>query len=311
MNSDNKVAIVGAGWVGSTAAYAMMLDGIVSEIALIDINKEKAEGEALDLRHGMQFTRSTKISFGDSYELVKDAKIVVICAGFAQKPGGETRLDLTQKNVEVFKDIIPKITKYNKDCILLIVTNPLDVLTYVAYKLSGFPSCRVFGTGTVLDTSRLRYLLGRHFKISPKDICAYVLGEHGDTEFTWWSGANVSGIPLKNLPEYNKDKLEKICEEVRGAAYEVISKKGATFYAIALVIAKIARAILTDQFRVLTVSTILDNYNGVSDVCLSIPTVVRKDGVCEKFDINLDEREKELFEASANKIKEAIKSAGF
>jgi len=301
----SKVAIVGAGWVGSTAAYAMMLDGVVSEIALIDINKDKAEGEALDLRHGMQFSKSTKIWAGDSFELVKDASVVVLTAGFAQKPGGETRIDLLSKNVEVFKDIIPKIVKYNKDCILLVVTNPLDVLTYVTLKLSGFPSCRVFGTGTVLDTSRLRYLLGRYFNISPKDITAYILGEHGDTEFAWWSGANVAGMPLKDFDRYSPSAMERICLDVKNAAYEVINKKGATFYAIALVIAKIVRAILTDQTRVLTVSTLLQNYNGANDVCLSVPTIVRKSGVCQVLDITLDEDEKKLFHKSIEKVKAA------
>lgn len=304
-----KVAIVGTGCVGSTAAYAMMLDGVVSEIALIDIKKDKAEGEALDLRHGMQFTKSAKIWAGDSFELVKDANIVVLCAGVAQKPGGETRLDLLSTNVKIFKEIIPKIVAHNKDCILLIVTNPLDVLTYVTWKLSGFPSCRVFGTGTVLDSSRLRYLMGRYFKISPKDITAYVLGEHGDTEFVWWSGANVAGIPITEFKNYSQAAMDKIYQNVKNAAYEVINKKGATYYAIALVIAKIVRAILTDQFRVMTVSTVIENYHGVSDVCLSIPTVVRKSGICETFDISLNDAEEELFARSAEKIKGAIEKA--
>jgi len=306
-SSSNKVAIIGAGHVGSTAAYSLMLDGIVSQISLIDINKEKAEGEALDLCHGMQFTKSAKITAGDSFELVKNAKIVVLCAGVAQKPGGQTRLDLLEKNTEIFKDMIPKIVQYNKDCILLVVTNPLDTLTYLTWKLSDFPSCRVFGTGTVLDTSRFRYLLGRHFKISPKDINAYILGEHGDSEFAWWSGANVAGIPIKNLKNYSQDSMDKIFEEVKNAAYEVIEKKGATFYAIALVISKIVRAILTDQFRVMTVSSVLQNYNGVDNVCISVPTVIRKSGICEKLEVSLDEKERENFEFSANKIKESIK----
>jgi L-lactate dehydrogenase len=306
-NNLSKVAIVGAGNVGSTAAYAMMIDGVVSEIALIDIRKEKVEGEALDLRHGMQFTKSTKIWAGDSFDLVKDAQIVVLTCGVAQKPGGETRLDLLQTNVKVFEEVIPKIVKHNKDCILLVVSNPLDVLTYTALKLSGFPPCRVFGTGTVLDTARFRYLLGRHFNISPKDITAYILGEHGDSEFAWWSGANVAGMPLHTLKRYSDSVMNKIYEDVRGAAYEVINKKGATFYAIALVIAKIVRAILTDQFRVMTVSNLLQNYLGESDVCLSVPTIVRRGGICEVLEISLDEKETELFKKSAEKVRGAIK----
>jgi len=304
-----KVAIVGAGNVGSTAAYAMMLDGVVSDIALIDINKEKAEGEILDLQHGMQFTSSANLQAGDSYELVADAKIVVIAAGFAQKPGGETRLDLLTKNIEVFKQIIPNIVKQNKECILLVVTNPLDVLTYVSQKLSGFPSCRVFGTGTVLDSARLRYLLGQHFRVSPKDIMAHILGEHGDSEFAWWSAATIAGVPLSSFAQYDKTALEKIYEQVRGAAYEVINKKGATFYAIGLVIAKIVRAILTDQSRVLSVSSLLHDYHGVSDVCLSVPTVVRKSGLCEKLTLSFDEAEAKKFVASAEKVAAAIEKA--
>ena len=305
----SKVAIVGVGNVGSTAAYSMMLDGVVSDIALVDINKEKAEGEALDLQHGMQFTKSTRIEAGDSFELVADAKIVILTAGFAQEPGGEKRLDLLEKNVEVFKQIIPKIVEHNKDCILLVVTNPLDVLTYVSYKLSGFPPCRVFGTGTVLDSARLRYMLGQHFRVSPKDIMAHILGEHGDSEFAWWSAATIAGVPLKSFKEYSQPDLEKIYVQVKNAAYEVINKKGATFYAIGLVIAKIVRAILTDQSRVLSVSSVLQDYNGVSDICLSVPTIVRKDGLCEKLALSFDANEEKLFAHSAGKVSQAIKKA--
>ncbi|MBU1007455.1 L-lactate dehydrogenase [Candidatus Dependentiae bacterium] len=308
-SESSKVAIVGAGNVGCAAAYAMMLDGVVSELSIIDINKNKAEGEALDLRHGMQFTKSAKIWAGDSFDLVEGAKIVVLAAGFAQKPGGETRLDLLAKNVEVFKDIIPKIVKKNKDCILLVVTNPLDVLTYVTGKLSGFPSCRVFGTGTVLDSSRLRYLLGRYFTISPKDITAYILGEHGDSEFAWWSGANVAGMPLRNFARYSDGVMEKIYQEVKGAAYEVIAKKGATYYAIGLVVSKIVRAILTDQFRVMTVSSLLQNYNGIDNVCLSVPTIIRKSGICDVLKVSLDDGEQQQLEKSAQKIAQANEQA--
>jgi L-lactate dehydrogenase len=254
----------------------------------------------------MQFTKSAKIWAGDSYELLEGAQIVVLTAGFAQKPGGETRLDLLSKNVEVFKQIIPKIVEHNKECILLVVSNPLDVLTYVAQKISGFPPCRVFGTGTVLDSARLRYLLGRHFKISPKDITAHILGEHGDTEFPWWSGANIAGIPLKNLEHYSESVMNKIYDDVKNAAYEVINKKGATFYAIGLVIAKIVRAILTDQSRILSVS---HKSAMANNICLSLPTIVRKNGICETLPVSLDEKEKKLFEASVEKLTAAVQKA--
>lgn len=303
-----KVAVVGAGFVGSTAAYAMMIDGVVSEISLIDANKEKAEGEALDLQHGMQFTKSTKIWAGDSYELVEGAQIVVLCAGLGQKTG-ESRTDLLKKNVAIFKDIVPKIVKHNKDCILLVVTNPLDVMTYVTWKLSGFDSCRVFGTGTVLDTARFRFLLGRHFHVSPKDITAYILGEHGDSEFAWLSGTNIAGVPICALDHYCEKVIGQICEDVKQAAYEIIERKGATYYAIGLVIAKIVRAIVLDQCRVLTVSNVLNNYAGVDDVCLGVPTIIRTGGICQRLDILLNEKEKKLFHTTADTVKKYIVQA--
>ena len=300
---NSKVAIVGAGWVGSTAAYSIMLDGVASNISLIDKNKDIAQGHALDLMHGMQFTKSTRIEAGDSFELVKDAKIVILSAGVAQKKG-ETREDLLQTNVNIFKSIVPQIVKYNKDCILLVVTNPLDVLTYVTYKLSGFESCRVFGTGTVLDTSRLRYLLGLEVNISPKDITAYILGEHGDSQFVWWSHANVAGIPIKKyLPS---ERLDEIYSKVKNSVYEVIKKKGSTYYAIGTIIAKIVRAILLDQARVFTVSTFLKDYQGAKDICLSIPTVVRRSGICQRLEILLDKKEEKLFNNCIDKIDKGI-----
>lgn len=219
-----KVAIVGAGFVGSTAAYAIMMSGCATEIALIDIDKDKAEGEALDLMHCMQFTTSANIIAGDDFAMVSDAAVVVIAAGVGQKIG-QTRSDLLATNVSIFKTIVPKIIRHNKDCILLVVTNPLDVLTYVTWKISGLPSCSVLGTGTVLDTARLRYLMGQHFQISPKDITAYILGEHGDSEFAWWSCANIAGIPLSSLPTYSRLELEKMFLQARNAADQIIQKR--------------------------------------------------------------------------------------
>ena len=301
-----KVAIVGAGFVGSTAAYALMMGGTASEIALIDIKKEKAEGEALDLVHCMQFTTSVNITAGDDFALLKDAAVVVIAAGIAQKPG-QPRSDLLKTNINIFKQIVPQVVRYNKDCIILVVTNPLDVLTYATWKLSGFPSRRVFGTGTVLDTARLRYLMGNHFQISPKDITAYVLGEHGDSEFVWWSKANVSGVPIQHLSAYDQKVMDRIYQEARMAVYNIISKKGATYYAIALVIAKIVRAILLDQSRIFTVSSFIgDEIYGIKDVCLSLPVVVRKSGSCERLPVELDGQEQRLFVQSAEKIKKEI-----
>ncbi len=303
-----KVAIIGAGSVGSTIAYTLMLDGVVTEIALIDLNKNKAEGEALDLQHCMQFAHSVAITAGDSYDLVEGASVVVVCAGHAQAPG-ESRFNLLDKNVAVFKQIIPQIVKYNKDCILLVVTNPLDVLTYVALTLSGFPSCRVFGTGTVLDSARLRYLLGAYFKVSPKDVVAHILGEHGDSEFAWWSGATVAGVPMANMTGYDPDIVNKLYQKTKSAAGDIIALKGATFYAIALVTTKIIRAILLNQARVFSVSTLIEGQHGLSDVCLSVPTIIRENGVCEHLTLMLNTEEQELLMLSANKIKEGIKRA--
>jgi len=304
-----KVAIVGTGLVGSTSAYAIMMNGVASEIALIDIKKEKAEGEALDLMHCMQFTTSVEIVAGSDFALVKDAAVVVIAAGIAQKQN-QPRSDLLTTNVQIFKDIIPQIVRHNNECIILVVTNPLDVLSYVTWKLSGFASCRVFGSGTVLDTARLRYLIGHHFQISPKDITAYMLGEHGDSEFAWWSQANIAGVPITRLATHNSNEMENINQKAKNAVYEIISKKGATYYAIALVVAKIVRAILLNQSRVFTVSALVDDVYGVSDVFLSLPIVVRKNGICERLPIELNAQEQDLFRRSAEKIKNEIARVG-
>lgn len=303
-----KVAIIGAGFVGSTAAYALMLNGVASEIALIDINKERAEGEALDLMHCTQFTSSTHIVAGDDFSLVKDAAVVVIAAGAPQKLG-QTRSDLLATNVPVFKKIIPEIVRHNKNCILLVVTNPLDVLTYLTWRLSGFESCRVLGAGTVLDTARLRYLIGEHFKVSPKDITAYILGEHGESEFVWWSKANIAGVPISQLPGFDTRAMDIIYNQTKAAADQIIRKKGATYYAIGLVISKIVRAIILDQSRVFTLSTHIQNVYGIDDLCLSVPVIVRKSGSCQHLPIELNDVEKEQLKLSAQKIKGEIEQA--
>lgn len=303
----SKVAIIGAGFVGSTAAYALLIDGAASEIALIDVNKEKAEGEAMDLQHGLPFKPNVKITFGGKYDLCKDAEIVIICAGAHQKPN-ETRLDLVNKNVTIFKQMIPSITRHNKNCILLVVSNPLDVLTYLTLKYSKFPKHRVFGSGTILDTARFRYLLGRYFEVSPNSVHAYVLGEHGDSSFPVWSTANIAGVNLKYFKKYSRKAMEKIFLETENAAYEVIAKKGATYYAIGLGIAKIVRAILSDQNEVLALSSYLNNYHGISGVCLSVPAVVNRDGIKKHIVLPLNSVEKKQLRKSANVINRIIKA---
>ncbi|MBI2208507.1 L-lactate dehydrogenase [Candidatus Woesearchaeota archaeon] len=302
----SKVAIVGAGFVGSTAAYSLLIDGAASEIALIDVNREKAEGEAMDLQHGMQFRQNVKINFGSSYELCKDADIVVICAGAHQKPG-ETRIDLVKRNSAIFKGMILRIARHNKNCILLVVSNPVDILTYLTLKYSKFPKSRVFGSGTILDTARLRYKLGEYFQVSPNSVHAYILGEHGDSSFPVWSTANIAGINLKHLKKYNKKAMDKIFHETRNAAYEIIAKKGATYYAIGLGVSKIVNTILSNQNGVLALSSYLKNYQGVKDVCLSVPIVINRNGIKEHLVLPLNSLEKKQLKKSASIIKGIIR----
>lgn len=304
--SSSKIAIIGAGFVGSTAAYACLIDGAASEIALIDVNKEKAEGEAMDLQHGLQFRPNSRVAFGSDYKLCRDAGIVVICAGAHQKPG-ETRLDLVNKNATIFKQMIPKITKHNKDCTLLVVSNPLDVLTYLTLKYSKFPKNRVFGSGTILDTARFRYLLGQYFDVSPDSVHAYILGEHGDSSFPVWSTANIAGVNLKHFKKYSKKAMNKVYQQTKNAAYEIIAKKGATYYAIGLGVAKIVRAVLSDRNEVLALSSYLNNYHGVSNVCLSVPCVVNRNGIKEHIVLSLNSLEKKQLRKSANVINGIIR----
>ena len=299
---NSKVAIIGAGFVGSTAAYALLIDGSASEIALIDVNREKAEGEAMDLQHGLQFKPNVKISFGSSYELCKDAEIIVICAGAHQKPG-ETRTDLISRNSVIFKEMIPQIVKHNKDCILLVVANPLDILTYLALKYSKFPKSRVFGSGTILDTARFRYMLGEYFGVSPNSVHAYIMGEHGDSSFPAWSTANIAGVSLKHFKKYSRKAMDNLFLKTKNAAYEVIAKKGATYYAIGLGISKIVNSILSDQNEVLALSSYLTNYYGVSDVCLSVPAIVNRQGIKEQILMPLNSLEKKQLRKSASIIK--------
>ena len=302
----SKVAIIGAGFVGSTAAYALLNDGAASEIALIDVNREKAEGEAMDLQHGLMFKPNVKITFGNDYSLCKDAEIVVITAGAHQKPG-ETRIDLVKRNSAIFRQMILQITEHNKDCILLVVSNPLDVLTYLTLKYSKFPKNKVFGSGTILDTARFRYMLGQYFEVSPNSVHAYIMGEHGDSSFPVWSTANIAGVSLKNFKKYNKKAMDRIYADTKNAAYEVIAKKGATYYAIGLGITKIVKSILSNQNEVLALSSYLTDYYGVSDVCLSVPAVVNRDGIKEHIKMPLNFWERRQLRKSASLMKKVIK----
>ena len=308
-----KCAMIGCGFVGSASVYALMQSGLFSDIVLIDANKDKAEGEALDISHGIPFAKPVEIIAGD-YPDISDASIVIITAGAAQKPG-ETRLDLVKKNVGIFKSIIPEVVKYNKDCTLLIVANPVDVLTYAALKLSGFPKERVIGSGTVLDTARFKYLLGEHLDLDSRSIHAFIIGEHGDSEIAAWSSANVSGVPIHKVCEMrgftdHDHETRRLAEQVKNAAYEIIDKKGATYYGIGMAIKRICEAIIRDERSILPVSTLMTGQFGLSDVCLSMPAIVGEKGVDTLLPIELDDKEMAALKASADTLKAVIADSG-
>ncbi|NVM23063.1 MAG: L-lactate dehydrogenase [Desulfobacterales bacterium] len=307
--AQRKVAVVGAGQVGSTFAFALMTSGLATSIVLIDVMTERAEGHVMDLNHGLPFVPPSRIYVGD-YSDCKGADIVVVAAGASQKPG-ETRLDLVQKNTNIFKDIIPEITQYNPGT-LVIVSNPVDVLTYVALKISELPMNRIIGSGTVLDTARFRYLLSAHCEVDPRNVHAYIIGEHGDSEVPVWSRVNIGGVSFREYcpvcqKQCPQDERDEIFNQVKSAAYEIIKRKGATCYAIGLALVRIVGSILRDENSVLTVSTLLDNYYDVSDVCLSIPVILNRNGVSKILRIGLDESEITKLQASAGVLKNVIK----
>jgi L-lactate dehydrogenase len=311
--SKPKIAIIGAGFVGSTFAYSLLIHGLVSQIVIIDANKERAEGEAMDLNHGLPFANPIKIETGD-YSDCLDADIVTIAVDRGQKIE-TSRLELASGNFELMKQIVPKITEYNKECILVVVSNPLDVMTYAALKLSGFPKSRVIGSGTVLDSARLRYLLGEHLEVDPRNVHAYVIGEHGDSEVAVWSLANVAGIRLKDYcpickVPYDLEYFDDLFLKVRNAGYEIIKRKGRTNYAVALGLTKIVESIVRDENAVLTVSCFLQDYHGISDVCLSVPVILNRNGVKEIIELPLDEKEIEAFQRSAAIVKKVNSSLG-
>lgn len=305
-----KIAVIGCGFVGSASAFALMQSSLFSEMVLIDANRARAEGEALDISHGLPFAKPMKIYAGD-YPDLADASLIVITAGAGQKPG-ETRLDLVKKNVSIFRSIIPSITQYNREAILLIVANPVDILTYAAAKLSGYPENRVFGTGTVLDTARLKYLLGEHLQVDSRAVHAFILGEHGDSEIVAWSSANVSGLPLHSFCEMrghfnHDDAMEALAAGVKNSAYEIIEKKGATYYGIAMSVRRVCEAIVRDEKSILPVSSVQHGSYGIEDVALSLPAVVGKDGVETIVPIALNQQEIEALQASARTLKEVLR----
>ena len=297
-----KCAIIGCGAVGATTAFQLVNSGLFNEIVLIDVNKKKAEGEAMDISHGIPFVQPVDIYAGD-YSDLEDAYLVIITAGASQAPG-ETRIDLIHKNAKIFKSIVPEITKYNKDCILLVVANPVDILTSVALKLSGFPAERVLGSGTVLDTARLKYKIGEEMGVDTRNVHAYIIGEHGDSELAVWSSANIAGIPIAEYCE-NGGSLENrdlMYEEVKNSAYEIIERKGATYYAIAVAVERIAQAIVRDEQSVLTVSSLMKGQYGIEGICLGMPAIVGERGVEGLIEIPLNEEEKRKLKQSAETL---------
>lgn len=309
-----KISIIGAGFVGATSAYALMIGGLASEIVIVDINKEKAVGEAMDLAHGVSFVKPVEVYAGD-YKDTADSDIVIITAGAAQKPG-ETRLDLINKNLGIFKEIIPNIVKYSPNSILLVVANPVDILTYITYKLSGFPKQRVIGSGTVLDTSRFKHLLSEYFNIDDRNIHTYIIGEHGDSEVPTWSLTNIAGMNIddycKNVcKKYDELSKHKIHDDVKNAAYEVINRKGATYFAVGLAIKRIVEAILRDENSILTVSSLLDGQYGISDIYVGVPTIVGASGTKKILEVPLDEEELNKLRISTTTLKEYIDKLEF
>jgi len=304
-----KVALVGTGLVGSSFAYALMIRGLATELVLVDANAEKAIGEMMDFNHGLSFTRPMKIAAG-GYPECSGSQVVVIAAGASQKPG-ETRLDLLARNAAIFREIVPQVVRHNPEGIILIATNPVDILTYVSVGVSGIPPGRVIGSGTILDTSRFRFLLGQYYGVDARSVHAYIIGEHGDSEIPLWSLASIGGVrlqefaPLRNK-EYVQAEMDELFARVRDAAYEIIRRKGSTYYAIGLGLLSIVAAILGDYRRVMSVSTLMTGQYGVRDMCLSLPCVVGANGVEEILTLNLDPAEETGFRTSAEKLKSTL-----
>jgi len=308
-----KVSIIGSGNVGMRYAYSLMLANFARSIVIVDLDKKRLEGEVMDLTSCMPFVSPVDIIAGD-YSDLESSDIVVITAGARQKPG-ETRLALVRQNVEIYKNIIPKIMKYAKEAVFLIVTNPVDILSYAAYKISQKPWQEVIGSGTVLDSARFRLLLSQHCNMDARNVHAYILGEHGDSEFPVWSRAMIGGVLFKEYcPMCNKcdtkDALPIIFNKVKNFAYEIIEKKGETSYGVGLALTRITSAVLKDENSVLPVSSFIDNYYDVGDLYMSIPAVVNKKGIRELLKIKLDAEEINNLKKSANLIKETIKSSG-
>ena len=305
----NIVGLIGTGMVGTTFAYALMQHGLANELVLIDADTRRAEGEMMDLNHGLPFVRPMRIIAGDYADLA-DADVVVICAGIGQRPG-QTRLELLKTNAGIFQEIVPKILAVNQDAILLIASNPVDILTQISAEIAGMDCCRVIGSGTTLDTARFRYMLGQHYGVDSRSVHAFIVGEHGDSELALWSLANIAGIRLPdfvgaNGQGYDQVALDRIFDQTRNAAYEIIQRKRATYYAIGLGLLSIVEAVMRDQHTVMTVSSPLTGQYGVKDISISMPTIVGRRGIEEVLNLPLSASELEAFRRSAQTLKDRL-----
>ncbi len=304
-----KAAVIGCGFVGSSTAFALMQSGLFSELILIDADADRAEGEALDISHGTPFAKPMKIYAG-SYQDITDAAVIIITAGANQKPG-ETRLDLVSKNTKIMRSIISKIMSHGCEGILLIVSNPVDILTYEALKISGLPKNRVIGSGTVLDTGRLKSELAEHLGVDSRSIHAFIIGEHGDSEIAAFSSANVSGVPLNDVCEmrgyfHHEAAMREIAQTVKNSASEIIEKKKATYYGIAMAVRRICEAIVRDEKSILPVSVMLDDIYGLKNIVLSMPAMIGAGGVEGLMPITLNQTEQLQLKKSAQLLKEVI-----
>lgn len=305
-----KGVIIGVGQVGLACAYSLLIQDCFDELILQDVAKDKVEGEVMDLLHGMSLISPTDLKAGTVADVGQNADLVIITAGAAQKPG-ESRLNLLERNIAIFKSILGDVVKYCPNAILLIVTNPVDIMTYASLKISGFPSSRVIGSGTVLDTARFRSILAKKLGVDPRSVHAYIIGEHGDSEVPVWSTANVAGAKLvpngwENLSAPEQKDLTAIFDQVKNAAYEIIKRKGYTSYGIGLVVTDIVKAILRSQERVLTVSSLVDGLYDIHNVCLGLPTVVNEKGTLKTVNLTLSQGEERQLRHSAQVLQEVF-----
>ena len=309
MEAGRKVVIVGAGMVGTTFAYTLMRSGLAGEIVLIDMNRERAEAEAMDMNHGLFFTPPVRLRAGD-YDDCAGASVIVIAAG-AKPKSGQSRLDVVHTNVRICQGIMDEIIRRTREAVIVMVTNPVDVLTYFALKHSGLPQSQVLGSGTVLDSARLRYLLSLHYHVDPRNVHAYIVGEHGDSEVALWSMTHIAGMPLQSYCELCKNRVpgldhDEVLRQVRESAYHVVESKGATYYAVSLALERIVSTILRDENSVLTVSTLIEDIYGIKDVCLSLPCVVNRNGVDHVVWADFSEEEGEGLRNSARVLRDVI-----